>query len=85
MEDVRDQKLDNELVLLDGKNFIDCEFVNCELEYHGGPVTFLETAVIGCRWSFGSAAHRTINLLQFFDLEVPVDPIHCSLSRLVRA
>ena len=85
MEDVRNQQYRNELVLLDDKNFIDCELLECVLEYHGGPVTFLETAVIRCKWSFGSAAHRTINLLQFFDLEIPVEPIHSTLPLLVRA
>ncbi|MGI4829426.1 MAG: hypothetical protein ACRYFU_14710 [Janthinobacterium lividum] len=76
MEDVRDQQFRDVTVILDGKNFIDCQFHECELQYSGGLVTFVETAVIRCHWSFGDAAHRTINMLQFFDLEVPVDPLH---------
>ncbi|MGI4827581.1 MAG: hypothetical protein ACRYFU_05240, partial [Janthinobacterium lividum] len=83
MEDVRDRKFRNELVFLDDKNFIDCEFLGCQLEYHGGPVTFFESPVIRCHWSFGSAAHRTINLLQFFDLEIAADPIYSDLVPMV--
>ena len=45
---------------MDEKNFIDCDFHDCTLEYSGGPVTFLETAFMRCRWSFSGSAHRTL-------------------------
>ncbi len=73
MEEVRGQIFRDQTVVLDEKNFIDCEFHNCELQYHGGAVTFLETAILGCRWSFGGAAFRTLNLLQCFGLQIPPD------------
>lgn len=71
METVRDRELYSERVVVDGKDFIDCQFHDCELVYNGGSVTFSETAIFRCHWSFGGAAHRTINLLECFCLQVP--------------
>jgi hypothetical protein len=68
LTEIRNSTFQNELVVLDDKAFFHCSFEECELRYHGGPVTFQETAIIGCSWSFGGAAHRTINLLQLFGL-----------------
>ena len=65
MEEVRGQIFRDQTVVLDEKN--------CGLQYHGGAVTFLETAILGCRWSFGGAAFRTLNLLQCFGLQIPPD------------
>ena len=75
MQTVRGLELYSERFVLDDKNFIDCQFHDCELVYHGGPVTFLETAIFRCRWSFGGAAQRTIGLLQCFCLEVSMDTL----------
>lgn len=79
MEMVKDKTFNSERVTLDDKDFIDCQFRNCELVYSGGLVSFLETAISGCRWSFGGPAHRTINLLQCFGLELPADPLSAAL------
>ena len=72
MEDVQDRELYSERVVMDEKNFSDCQFHDCELVYHGGPVTFSETVIMRRRWSFGGSAHRTLGLLQCFGLEFPV-------------
>ena len=71
LTEIRDLVFQQQTVSIDGKYYIGCVFKECDLQYHGGPVMFLETAVVGCRWHFGEAAHRTINLLQLFGLEVP--------------
>ncbi len=61
---MRDKRFSSERVILDDKDFMNCQLHKCELVYHGGPVTFLETAIVRCRWSFGGAAHCTLNLVQ---------------------
>ncbi len=70
MEDIRDAAFESQIVVVDDKTFVNCNFLNCELHYGGGPCVFLETSIIGCRWSFGGSARRTLALIQTLEIEV---------------
>lgn len=65
MEKTVTQAFAHETIILDGMNFLDCEFRSCILVYRGGPLpTFDGSFIDQCEWRFEGAALRTIGLLQ---------------------
>ena len=64
METIRNRTIRGESVLVDGKIFIDCELVDCLLEYSGGPIVFERTNLSGCRYVFFGPARGTVHFLQ---------------------
>lgn len=58
----------DEFVLLDGKHFIDCVFVDCTLEYGGGTVTLERTAIHGCKHLLFGYARQTAAYLRVVGL-----------------
>lgn len=51
-------------IVLDGNEFHDCTFHECDLIYRGGSLEFKSKAV-RCNWVFEGAAQRTITLLRY--------------------
>jgi hypothetical protein len=61
----KDQAKRNESVILDGNEFIDCKFHNCELIYRGGELPKLERCEFTqCSWKLDGAAKQTILFLR---------------------
>ena len=49
---------------IDGKEFLESRFENCEFVYSGGALPTLGDCVfVNCRWSFVGPAGRTIQLM----------------------
>ena len=68
VEVVSNYYFSDESVTLDGKHFVDCTLVNCELTYCGGAMVFERTRISGCSYMFGEHAQRTVNLLKIVGL-----------------
>lgn len=49
---------------IDGREFKACEFRNCQLIYHGGPVKMVQCHFVNCQWIFEEAAGRTVEFLR---------------------
>ena len=57
-------QFENEVVELDGIEFQDCTFINCDLVYRGGPsFMFIRSPLTGNQLSFCDAARETMNTL----------------------
>jgi hypothetical protein len=50
-------------VLLDGNEYVNCLFIDCELVYRGGACTF-HSNTRGCSWLFEGPAMNTIGILR---------------------
>ena len=68
LERVADRDFTDEIVLLDGKHFVDCNVADCTLEYGGGPLVLEGTHFTGCRFRFFGAAAMTVSMLDCFGL-----------------
>jgi len=73
MRTIRNQHFENDSVTLDGTEFIECDFVNCEIGFSGGEVHLNGSTMKGCRWKFDGAARNTIGILRGFGI-VKGDP-----------
>jgi hypothetical protein len=57
----QDQKLADETVVLDGNEFVRCEFSNCKMVYKGGELPKLQRChFLQCSWHLEDAARRTV-------------------------
>jgi hypothetical protein len=64
VDSVRDRNYTKEAVVLDGKTFVNCRFLNCELIYSGGrPFTFENSTADECTLSFVGRAENTVQTL----------------------
>ncbi len=61
---IESETFTGESIELDDKQFIDCTFTNCVLEYHGGEVIFDRTQLDRCRHVFYGRARQTLRYLQ---------------------
>ena len=52
-----------ERVELDGKSFINCEFIGCQVVYGGGDVFWEGVSWNDCEFTFVGAANHTIQVL----------------------
>ncbi len=53
-----------ETILLDGREYEDCAFIECDLQYGGaGFVAFNKCRFDNCRWSFVDAASNTLHFM----------------------
>ncbi|NRG16246.1 hypothetical protein HPQ64_00930 [Rhizobiales bacterium] len=53
-----------ETIVLDGSEFRDCSFKDCQLTYSGGALPVLSGCGFErCRWAFGEEAGRTLSFL----------------------
>jgi hypothetical protein len=65
MASFQGQKRTNESIVIDGHEFVECEFVNCRLIYGGGELPRLQHChFTGCQWQLDEAARRTIQFLR---------------------
>jgi hypothetical protein len=64
MEIIVGRKEENSTVVLDGKSFIDCEFVNCKLIYHANDdIAWTNVKFTNCQIVMAGAAARTQKFL----------------------
>ena len=63
MEIVKGVTRHGESFAVDHKKFTDCTFVDCVLEYGGGPVVLERTSLRGCRYLFSGTAKMTLEFL----------------------
>ncbi len=69
----RKQHFENQTLILDGNEFIECEIRRCNLIYKGREAVKLEHCQIaGCTWQFEDAALRTVTLLKGLYQKGPV-------------
>jgi hypothetical protein len=68
MERITDTTITDETIVLDDKEFIDCQFVNCKLEYSGGLCVIKNVRQINCMYTFLGPAWHTITFLQSVNL-----------------
>ena len=58
------KKFTNEEVHMDFNQFVACEFVDCQLVYHGyGRIGMDGCSFTNVRWSFSDAAANTLNFM----------------------
>src|SRR5215218_1853227 len=66
MKELKDLLITDENVVVDGKTFNNCRFVECRILYKGGKVPeFTNCAFESCQWVFDGPAENTI---QYFAL-----------------
>jgi hypothetical protein len=54
-----------ERIILDGNEYKACDFRDCTVVYNGGELSIGQGCSFGnCKWEFGDAAIRTINLMR---------------------
>lgn len=58
-------------VVLDGGQFENCMFEDCELVYGGGPLAFNKNLVNNSTFSFDESAARTVNFLKGLYRDAP--------------
>jgi hypothetical protein len=68
MERISNQTITDTTIRLDDYEFIDCEFVNCNLEYSGGFFILNGVRKVNCRYVFLGPAHNTVAFLQAIGL-----------------
>jgi hypothetical protein len=62
-----DQVFVDQELLVDGNEYVRCEFHHCTLVYHGDQdVTFQSCAVEDCTWRFAGSALRTLQFIHRF-------------------
>jgi hypothetical protein len=64
MQILKGLTLHGESFAMDDKRFVDCTFVDCTIEYGGGPVILERTALRGCRYIFSGTAKMTLEFLE---------------------
>ena len=57
-----------ETVEIDETYFVDCQFLNCILEYRGGKIAFESCRMSSCRYLFFGPALRTVEYLEALGL-----------------
>lgn len=51
----------DDLIFLDGKEFLDCEFYNCQLVFSGFEMPIIKGCIIdGCDWRLSGPAQNTL-------------------------
>ena len=61
----KDQRLANDTVILDGSEFVNCEFDNCKMVYRGGEMPRLQHCRFArCTWHLEDAAQRSVLFLR---------------------
>lgn len=60
---VEGQTITGRRVVVDGNQYIDCLFIECELVYRGGECNF-QSATRSCSWFFEGPARNTIRILR---------------------
>jgi hypothetical protein len=53
----------NETVVLDGNDYRNCTFTNCELVFRGTASVSLNGVTANCRWTFEGAAGLTVKFM----------------------
>lgn len=57
--------LENQTLILDGEDYVDCELRHCTLVFKAHrPVRLERCHLIGCTWQFEDAALRTVEMLK---------------------
>jgi hypothetical protein len=64
MELIENQTIRNQGIVIDDKEFRNCNLIDCVLEYSGGPVVFKHSHMSGCRYVFFGPARATVHFLQ---------------------
>ncbi len=60
-----DQKFDGSREIIDGNEYVNCEFQKCNLIFQGGDLpTINGCKMVDCTWSFDQAAMRTVQFMQ---------------------
>jgi hypothetical protein len=94
MQTVENENRTGEIVHLDGKLFINCNYANCQVIYTGGDFAWRNTAFNNCQLTLEGAALRTANLLGHFQLirrdaiparPLPTHPARCHAGTHGRA
>lgn len=72
---VEGQTITGRRVVVDGNQYVNCLFIDCELVYRGGECKFQSTTR-RCSWFFEGPARNTIRILQELGIldEAPRQP-----------
>lgn len=68
LQRVSGRTIENQIVDMDGKHFLDCEILNCTLQYSGLPVLIESSRFSGCNFQFAGQASLTLRFLECFEL-----------------
>jgi hypothetical protein len=60
---ITDWRFEKERVLLGGRSFERCLFIDCELVFDGRPVQLIDNHFKNCCWSFEDAAALTLKFV----------------------
>jgi len=71
MQIVSGVTLRGESFAMDNKKFVDCTFVDCTIEYAGGPVIMERTSLKGCQYVFSGTAKMAVEFLECVGLLSP--------------
>jgi hypothetical protein len=70
MNEVRNEKFQQEAIRLDGKLFVDCVFEACLLHYGGDQCEWERSRFSNCRLVLDGAANNTVQVLRALGFEV---------------
>ena len=54
---------ENQRIVVSGRRFERCKFVDCELVYRGGRVDLVANSFDSCRWAFEGPAAETLGFV----------------------
>ena len=83
MDTIQSQVIRNECIAVDDKAFVDCELIDCLIEYSGGSIVFERTVLSGCRFVFFGPARGTVHFLQGVGLIPDATAEWCEIPDLV--
>ena len=71
MEVVYNQTFVDDTIVLDGRNFVNCTFINCLLIFAGGHFEWTNPTRVNCRWKIAGDALETT---RFMAMIATLDP-----------
>ena len=69
MQLVQDEKKSNSTVIVDGKHFVNCEYIDCTLYYSGDDYEITSSDFKNCKVTLGGPAQRAVKFVQQFGVK----------------
>lgn len=64
MNRIEDETFRGETVVLDYTHYVDCQFEECEMVYHGhGALGLVDCEFLDCHWKLSDAAANTLGFM----------------------
>lgn len=64
METIVGKKFQNQTIVVDDKNYVQCTFTNCEIVYAGGDYSWVHATFENCKITITGNAGKTVQFMQ---------------------